>query len=563
MGDWSRSSLYALAAYVALQLFLYSAVLTGGIARPSRGLPASACADASFTPEGSATRVAMFDTTPYIEPPYSRARNGGEDVFRHLSLLREATRDGWLHFAGDAFLKPAFFEVAAILRKEGVGAHVTPKAAKKRAATQHAKEDARVGSSKLSFRYAPLYADLTKEVSRIAQEVNPPALVVLAAGAWDAVNRTQESMTTIDAEQAALVDQVRTWQESRAAAGRRVPVVLFLSPPTFADAASSAPLTDATRATIERVEDLADRLRQKVLRAAAAVAPAAEEEGAVAVAQPAAPAVPMAFAVIKALAAPAHGRAPEVSDDGLRVLMSPSANGVSLAAFTSCALGQPSWEVRAFTPGQISLALLWVTAIALWGYGQINSRFRPGSSRGSYHRVSSSDVGAVELGQAAGIPAPAKSSDHHAPPSSSLLAYLSSPSCQSVLSAFVQLGCVLCFVFLMDGDQRISWSIIGDKQYVRDTFLFLIVVIGGLALQSMRATSDAANAGDAAVVPALNREQTEEWKGWMQILFVLYHFFAAKEMYNIIRVFIAAYVWMTGYGNFFFFYKTNDYSFAR
>jgi hypothetical protein len=46
----------------------------------------------------------------------------------------------------------------------------------------------------------------------------------------------------------------------------------------------------------------------------------------------------------------------------------------------------------------------------------------------------------------------------------------------------------------------------------------------------------------------LNREQTEEWKGWMQVLFLLYHYFKASELYNAIRLFIAAYVWMTGFG---------------
>jgi hypothetical protein len=33
-----------------------------------------------------------------------------------------------------------------------------------------------------------------------------------------------------------------------------------------------------------------------------------------------------------------------------------------------------------------------------------------------------------------------------------------------------------------------------------------------------------------------------------QVLFLLYHYYNAKEIYNAIRVFIAAYVWMTGFG---------------
>lgn len=46
-------------------------------------------------------------------------------------------------------------------------------------------------------------------------------------------------------------------------------------------------------------------------------------------------------------------------------------------------------------------------------------------------------------------------------------------------------------------------------------------------------------------------------------MFLLYHYFEAREIYNAIRVFIAAYVWMTGFGNFSYYYKTNDFGIGR
>jgi hypothetical protein len=61
----------------------------------------------------------------------------------------------------------------------------------------------------------------------------------------------------------------------------------------------------------------------------------------------------------------------------------------------------------------------------------------------------------------------------------------------------------------------------------------------------------------------LNRDQTEEWKGWMQVCFLLYHYFEAREMYNAIRIFIAGYVWMTGFGNFSYYYIRADFSAGR
>lgn len=43
----------------------------------------------------------------------------------------------------------------------------------------------------------------------------------------------------------------------------------------------------------------------------------------------------------------------------------------------------------------------------------------------------------------------------------------------------------------------------------------------------------------------------------------MYHYFAATEIYNAIRMFIAAYVWMTGFGNFSYYYIRKDFSLAR
>lgn len=61
----------------------------------------------------------------------------------------------------------------------------------------------------------------------------------------------------------------------------------------------------------------------------------------------------------------------------------------------------------------------------------------------------------------------------------------------------------------------------------------------------------------------LNREQTDEWKGWMQIIFLLYRYYRGTWIYNEIRVFVSVYVWMTGFGNFIYFTKKKDFSLKR
>jgi hypothetical protein len=61
----------------------------------------------------------------------------------------------------------------------------------------------------------------------------------------------------------------------------------------------------------------------------------------------------------------------------------------------------------------------------------------------------------------------------------------------------------------------------------------------------------------------LQRDQTDEWKGWMQLMFVLYHYFKEEEIYNAIRVYIACYVFMTGYGNLFLYLKGKSFTLRR
>jgi len=46
-------------------------------------------------------------------------------------------------------------------------------------------------------------------------------------------------------------------------------------------------------------------------------------------------------------------------------------------------------------------------------------------------------------------------------------------------------------------------------------------------------------------------------------MFLLYHYYHAEETYKALRIMITCYVWMTGFGNFSFFYIKRDYSLVR
>ena len=93
------------------------------------------------------------------------------------------------------------------------------------------------------------------------------------------------------------------------------------------------------------------------------------------------------------------------------------------------------------------------------------------------------------------------------------------------------------------------------KSYSRDFFIAIFVTLAATAvIRRYDKKQDECTAKQRA-----NRGV----EGWMQVLFLLYHYFKASEIYNAIRIFIAAYVWMTGFGNFSYYHVRKDFSVGR
>lgn len=64
-------------------------------------------------------------------------------------------------------------------------------------------------------------------------------------------------------------------------------------------------------------------------------------------------------------------------------------------------------------------------------------------------------------------------------------------------------------------------------------------------------------------VPFLSREQSDEFKGWMQVFVLVYAYTDATnvmDFYKVFRVFIALYLMLSGYGHAMYFLQTNDFS---
>ena len=66
--------------------------------------------------------------------------------------------------------------------------------------------------------------------------------------------------------------------------------------------------------------------------------------------------------------------------------------------------------------------------------------------------------------------------------------------------------------------------------------------------------------------PFLSREQSDEFKGWMQIYVLVYAYTGASnvlDFYEVFRIFIALYLLLSGYGHATYFLRTRDFSVQR
>ena len=142
------------------------------------------------------------------------------------------------------------------------------------------------------------------------------------------------------------------------------------------------------------------------------------------------------------------------------------------------------------------------------------------------------------------------------------------------VDAAAEFGAIMALFWVCD---RTAFFERSGKHYSRDFFWFLWAALMMVGLASVRrceqrapsvgsggeATGPLSQALASRYAKPLQRDQTEEWKGWMQVMFLLYHYFEAKELYNAIRIYIAAYVWMTGFGNFSYYYVRQDFGLPR
>ncbi|KAL8678026.1 MAG: hypothetical protein Q9186_005595 [Xanthomendoza sp. 1 TL-2023] len=132
--------------------------------------------------------------------------------------------------------------------------------------------------------------------------------------------------------------------------------------------------------------------------------------------------------------------------------------------------------------------------------------------------------------------------------------------------AFATLSMVLTYCVLADRTQLFNKA---QKHFTYQDFSSLCTFVLILGLASVRRSLGRTLPGGGHQVANewfLPRDQTDEWKGWMQFAILIYHYTGASSVlgiYQVIRILVASYLFMTGYGNTHFFYKKQDYSLKR
>ncbi|XP_053469424.1 N-acetylneuraminate 9-O-acetyltransferase isoform X4 [Ictalurus furcatus] len=127
---------------------------------------------------------------------------------------------------------------------------------------------------------------------------------------------------------------------------------------------------------------------------------------------------------------------------------------------------------------------------------------------------------------------------------------------KNVLQSICKMGLIMLYFYLCD---RADIFMKEQKFYTHSTFFIPLIYIFMLGCFYNENTKE-------VQAKLLNREQTDEWKGWMQLVILVYHISGASAfipVYMHVRVLVAAYLFQTGYGHFSFFWLKGDFGLYR
>ncbi|KAA0193401.1 hypothetical protein HAZT_HAZT003199 [Hyalella azteca] len=128
------------------------------------------------------------------------------------------------------------------------------------------------------------------------------------------------------------------------------------------------------------------------------------------------------------------------------------------------------------------------------------------------------------------------------------------PSLQTILRALGKLGLIMGYFFLCD---RTGLFMKENKYFSQLNFWFPIGYMLALGLFFTEDTSH---------TRILHRDMTDEWKGWMQLVILVYHMTGSSQklpIYLHVRVLVSAYLFLTGFGHFSYAWSGRDMGVVR
>lgn len=123
-----------------------------------------------------------------------------------------------------------------------------------------------------------------------------------------------------------------------------------------------------------------------------------------------------------------------------------------------------------------------------------------------------------------------------------------------IATSLSRLGLIMLYFFLCD---RTTFFMKENKYYTHMNFFLpfsYLMILGLFFTENTKQTS------------ILHRDITDEWKGWMQLVILIYHLTGASNVlpiYMQIRVMVSSYLFLSGFGHFYYFFTKGDHSFHR
>ncbi|XP_047110561.1 N-acetylneuraminate 9-O-acetyltransferase isoform X1 [Schistocerca piceifrons] len=123
-----------------------------------------------------------------------------------------------------------------------------------------------------------------------------------------------------------------------------------------------------------------------------------------------------------------------------------------------------------------------------------------------------------------------------------------------IVTSLARMGIIMAYFFLCD---RTNFFMKENKYFSQLSFWLPFGYVFTLGLFFTE---------DSQYTKVLHRDQTDEWKGWMQLVILIYHMTGASRIlpiYMHIRVLVSAYLFLSGYGHFCYFWQRGDAGIVR